>query len=333
MSAESLKKEARRHEQREEWGKALDLYLQALEQREEGEEPDTALHNRVGDLQVRLGDLEGAIASYEEAIRLYLDSELPNNAIAVCRKIVRHAPDRPATLLRMGQIRAKQGFMVDARQNFIGYAEMMQSKGEVDEALRALEEFAGLAPDDVETRLFLADQLKARSRPNEAVYYLSEAYRTLSSSGDASGAEGILGRIRDIDPDYSVTAEEPEDADEPTWGSPGQEWGVGGMGSDRTADDDRDSTVADPSPPGETWLTASRGGDEAESRWSVEGLEITGFGMVEPAGPVFGVGDEEDEAPPRTRTTNHPSERDSAGRRRSPSKTMTRMTSKKSRSR
>ena len=116
MTVESLKKEARRHEHREEWAKALDLYLQAIEAQGGEDEPDIASHNRVGDLQVRLGDVEGAVGSYERAISgLYLSAELPSNAIAVCRKIIRHDPERPAAFLRMGQIRAQQGFLVDAR--------------------------------------------------------------------------------------------------------------------------------------------------------------------------------------------------------------------------
>ena len=95
MTVESLKKEARRHEQREEWIKALDLYLQAIEAQVGDDEPDIALYNRVGDLQVRLSDLEGAVGNYESAIALYLAAELPNNAIAVCRKIIRHTASFP----------------------------------------------------------------------------------------------------------------------------------------------------------------------------------------------------------------------------------------------
>ena len=69
VSRESLKEEARRHEQNEQWPKALDLYLQAIDAQAEGEEPDIALHNRVGDLQIRLRDADGTVATYERGWR------------------------------------------------------------------------------------------------------------------------------------------------------------------------------------------------------------------------------------------------------------------------
>lgn len=202
MTIESLKEAARRHEQSEEWIKALDLYLQAIDQQSDEDEPDIALHNRVGDLQVRLGDIEGAVANYDTAIQLYRDAELPNNAIAVCRKIIRHDPRRPAPFLRMGQIRASQGFLVDARQNFLTYAEMKQAVGDTDEAFRALEEFVGLAPKDVDTRLFLADQLIGQERPEDAILYLEQTYMVLEERGETEAAREVFERIRTLDPEH-----------------------------------------------------------------------------------------------------------------------------------
>ena len=93
------------------------------------EQPDIGLYNRVGDLYTRMGSMEEAVRHYEEAIDLYLESELPNNAIAVCKKIVRNMPMRHSVYLRMGQIRGRQGFVTDARQNFLIYAERMQAEG------------------------------------------------------------------------------------------------------------------------------------------------------------------------------------------------------------
>ncbi len=214
MSRESLKEEARRHEQNEEWPKALDLYLQAIDAQDEGEEPDIALHNRVGDLQIRLGDADGAVANYERAIELYIEIELPNNAIAVCRKIIRNDPTRPQPFLRMGQIRAKQGFVVDARQNYLTYAEMMQARGKVDEALSALGEFAELMPQDVDVRVFLAEQLVLRDGPEDAVRYLAEACRVLVKAGEIERARELQERVWEIAPGQPVPSIEPEEEEE-----------------------------------------------------------------------------------------------------------------------
>ena len=123
MSIESLKKKARRHEQDEEWQGALDQYKKALAELARDEQVDIGLYNRVGDLYVRIGDLDSAAEHYDKAVDLYGEAYLPNNAIAVCKKIIRNVPDRHQAFLRIGQIRAEQGFLPEARTHFLTYAE------------------------------------------------------------------------------------------------------------------------------------------------------------------------------------------------------------------
>ena len=200
-SIESLKEQARRHEQKEEWGKALALYQKAIDKLAEEDQPDIGLYNRVGDLHTRTGNSDEAVASYESAVDLYLEADLPNNAIAVCKKILRNLPDRHAAFLRMGQIRAEQGFLVDARQNFLTYAERVQADGDLDEALRALVEFADLAPDDTDIRMAIALQFHAHERAEEAVAQLVAGYSILRARGDVEAAGAFEAKIREIDPD------------------------------------------------------------------------------------------------------------------------------------
>ena len=204
MSIEALKEQARRHEQKEEWQKALDQYKKAIAKLEAEDQPDIGLYNRVGDLYVRVGNLDEAVAHYGKSVDLYLEAELPNNAIAVCKKIIRNVPERHDAYLRMGQIRAQQGFLPDARTNFLTYAERMQQSGDLDESFRALVEFCDLAPDDVDVRLAVADQMASHDRTDEAVEQLSVAYRTLSANGDGRAYE-VEERIRALNPDADLS--------------------------------------------------------------------------------------------------------------------------------
>ena len=205
MSIEKLKEQARRHEQKEEWRKALDQYAKAIDRLEEDDQHDIGLYNRVGDLFVRVGNLEEAVEHYEQAVDLYMEAYLPNNAIAVCKKIVRNVPQRPKAYLRMGQIRAEQGFMPDARTNFLTYAERVAQDGDMEESLRALVEFTELAPDDVQVRLFLAEQLASQDREEEAVAHLVAAYQVLKDAGDQEQAGEVEERIRELDPSADLS--------------------------------------------------------------------------------------------------------------------------------
>lgn len=201
MSIESLKSKARRHEQKEEWQKALDQYGKAIELLDQEDQPDSGLHNRVGDLYVKVGDYEKAIEHYDRAIELYRDTYLLNNAIAVCKKIVRHVPGRNQVFRTMGQIRAEQGFTSDARENFLRYAELMQEAGDLDESFRALVEFADLVRDDVDVRITVADQMLANERMLEGIEQLKIAYQMFKLAERDDRAFGLEARLLELDPD------------------------------------------------------------------------------------------------------------------------------------
>ena len=206
MNIESIKEQARAHEWDEEWSKAIALYKRALDATPPDSPPDTALFNRVGDLQVKMGDLSGAIDNYLTAADLYLEAELPNAAIAICRKILRNAPTRAEVFLKMGQIRAGQGFLTDARQNFLTYAERKQRAGDLEEAFRALVEFVELAPDDAEIRRALADRLLKHDRPASALEQYRLLYFQLIREDQDEAAEEVEGIIRTIDPEVDLTS-------------------------------------------------------------------------------------------------------------------------------
>ena len=206
MSIESLKQQARRHEQNEDWQKALDQYKKAIDALAQDEQSDIGLINRVGDLFVRVGAFDDAVEHYEQAVDLYREAFLPNNAIAVCKKIIRNVPGRHQAYLKIGQIRAEQGFLPDARTNFLTYAERMQQAGDLNESFRALVEFCDLAPDDVQVRITVADQMAANDRTDEGVEQLLIAYRHLKQSGEGDLASGVETKIKELDPSVDVGA-------------------------------------------------------------------------------------------------------------------------------
>ncbi|MDT8341530.1 MAG: hypothetical protein RQ751_08465 [Longimicrobiales bacterium] len=203
---EALKEQARRHEEREEWQAACDLYLRALGRLSDEEQPDIGLYNRVGDLQVRLGNYEGAVENFDRATELYLESELPNNAIAVCKKILRHIPTRYQTYLRMARVRAEQGFRVDAREYFLAFAEKAQGAGEMESALGALGELANLMPEDADVRLAVADQFAQHDRGEEALDQLGAGYGIARAGGDEDTAALFAERILALDPEADLEA-------------------------------------------------------------------------------------------------------------------------------
>jgi len=201
-----LKKRALDYEQKKQFDKALDAYMQVLGALGDHiEEGDVALFNRVGDLLLRQGNVGAAVDHYERAVDLYAEGGFHNNAIALCSKILRNAPGRTSIYYKLGRISAQKGFTSDAKTNFLEYADRMQRIGQVEEAFRALKEFADLCPDQDDIRLMLADQLVRADRKPEAVEQLQLLYDKLQLEGRAQEAKATLDRIRAIDPSHQPT--------------------------------------------------------------------------------------------------------------------------------
>jgi len=198
-----LREQARAYELRDQWREAIGAYHELIEAAEGGD-VDIALWNRIGDLHLRLNETELAIQAYESAVTAYVEVGLFNNAIALCRKILRLVPGRAATYLRLGQISAAKGFFADARQNFLEYAERMRKAGKVDAAFDALKEFADLTPEPADVRRLLAEQFLSHGRAEEAVEQLRLLLPQLIDAGDAAGAEAVRQQIRGVDPEAST---------------------------------------------------------------------------------------------------------------------------------
>jgi tetratricopeptide (TPR) repeat protein len=202
-----LKKRAGEFEQKKQFDKALAVYLQILEEVSGSEdEADVALFNRVGDLMLRQGNVSEAVDHYERAVDLYAEGGFFNNAIALCNKILRNAPGRNSIYYKLGKISAKKGFTNDAKQNFLEYADRMQKGGKLDEAFRALKEFADLCPDQDDIRLMLADQLVKKNRKAEAIEQLQVLYERYESEGRSSEARATVDRMKAIDPNVEPQA-------------------------------------------------------------------------------------------------------------------------------
>jgi tetratricopeptide (TPR) repeat protein len=202
-----LKRKAAELEQKRQYDRALTTYSEAIEAAAGiPEELDIPLYNRVGDLHLRLGDLDKAVSYYETAVDLYADGGFFNNAIALCNKVLRHAPDRTVIYYKLGKISAKKGFNSDAKQNFLEYASRMERGGDTGEAFRALKEFADLCPGQDDVRLMLAEQLARAGRTPDALEQLQIVYQSMLAEDRGAEAAATLERIRVLDPDFAPRA-------------------------------------------------------------------------------------------------------------------------------
>jgi len=196
-----LKKKAAELELKKQFDKALAVYVEILDGfNGSDEEVDVALYNRVGDLYLKQGNVADAVDYYEQAVDRYAEGGFVNNAIALCNKILRNSPGRASIYYKLGKISARKGFVSDAKVNFLEYADRMQKSGKIDEAFRALKEFADLCPDQDDIRLLLAEQLSKQERGSEAIEQLQLLYERYSQQGRELEARATIDRMKAIDP-------------------------------------------------------------------------------------------------------------------------------------
>ena len=189
MNLEKLKDTARKFEQKEDWRRAIEVYLKAIQQIESGQEtsPDLSLYNRVGDLYLKTNDTAAAVRSYERAVDLYADQGFFNNAIALCGKILRVNPGRTQTYLKLAQLHARKNVVIEAKRNLIEFLERMNALGQLDQAFVSVKEFADQFSGSQEIRLMLVELLRASSREEEAREQLEKLAGEIEGRAERQG--------------------------------------------------------------------------------------------------------------------------------------------------
>src|SRR5207302_4958033 len=168
---EKLKEKARSLEAKDPKG-AIEAWQHVLKgQEEDGDpNPDLAVFNRIGDLYLKVREPAQAADYYDQAVDKYAELGFHNNAIAMCNKVLRNAPGRQTTYLKLAKLYAAKGFIAEAKQNFVEYAERMQKIGKIQQAFAALKEFTDISPENTQLRGMLEEHLQmygdAERRPS-----------------------------------------------------------------------------------------------------------------------------------------------------------------------
>src|SRR5260370_1436600 len=156
---------------------AAEAWLQVLKEQDEDADPnpDLSIYNRIGDLYLKLKDPAEAADYYDQAVDKYAELGFHNNAIAMCNKVLRNAPGRQNTYFKLAKLYAAKGFMGEAKQNFLEYAERIQKAGMIQQAFTALKEFAEISAESAHLRELLEEHLRMYGDPDRRPASVSAA--------------------------------------------------------------------------------------------------------------------------------------------------------------
>jgi len=112
-----IRQRARTYFQKGKFDKAIEEYKRLTGM----ETKNPNYFNELGDIYLKAGDSIQAVSNFEKAVFNYEKVALYNNAVAVCKKILRIIPNRGETIYKLGELRAKQKLGGEARAYFSQY--------------------------------------------------------------------------------------------------------------------------------------------------------------------------------------------------------------------
>jgi tetratricopeptide (TPR) repeat protein len=153
---------------------------------------DETVLNALGDVYSRLKKVPEAIKCYKKLGDVYLEKGFAVKALAVYKRVTKLDPSSIENNLRLADIQAQQGFVNEAKMQYVSVAEHCAEGGMKDKAIDVLKKVKTLDPNDHKVRLKLADLCGDRKRVEDAVREYLEVGKGMLSGGSFDSAIKVL---------------------------------------------------------------------------------------------------------------------------------------------
>jgi pilus assembly protein FimV len=156
---------ARRFADKGQLDKAIKEYLRVVQ-----DDPhDVRVWLKIGDLYVKKGSKREATETYLRVASFYSEQGFFLKAVAVYKQILKLNPRLVEVNLKLAELYRQLGLMSDAMQHFEMVAGHFHREGKTKEALATVRQLVELAPDNVATRIKLAELYSKEGMNEEAV--------------------------------------------------------------------------------------------------------------------------------------------------------------------
>ena len=192
--ASQLRQKAQDHLKKGKVSDAIEAYKKLLQV--ESRNPN--LYNELGDIYLRAEDRMQAVLSFDKAVENYEKVALYNNAVAVCKKILRVVPNRLESIYKLGELKAKQKYLGEASRMFVQYLELASSGEEGpsnDNILPKVEAILEFVPEDDELHARAAEVLTHMGLKISAAEIFARLIGRSASSGDGGKTDFYRGRL------------------------------------------------------------------------------------------------------------------------------------------
>ena len=159
----------------------LDKAIIELKKIVEHDPTDVRTLLKMGDTYVKLGAKKESVDAYEKAANIYTEQGFFLKAVAVYKQILRVDASPPELHLRLAELYQQLGLVNDALQHYQNVALNHEQNGRPKESLEILKRMVDLDPDNLASRIKLAELFAQQGHGVEAVTELRSALTFLKT--------------------------------------------------------------------------------------------------------------------------------------------------------
>jgi len=156
---------------------------------------DTRTWLKMAEIHARRGALEQARDIYLRTAEIYVEQGFPRKAMTVYKSVLKLTPGLPHVRERLAETYRQQGMVADALRELELCANELQQAGKIEETLPALRKIVGLHPDNIASRIRLAETASQVGKVDEAVHELSQLAVQVKAQGRADDFVRVAERL------------------------------------------------------------------------------------------------------------------------------------------
>jgi tetratricopeptide (TPR) repeat protein len=200
----AIRKKALDHVRRQDWQNAIKEYKRLADL----DQSNPNVFNELGDIYLKTGNKNDAYDAFSRAIDSYTRVSLHNNAVAVCKKVLRLIPARYEVLTKLGLIRKKQGLGKEAESYYLSYLDKLLADQQIgpSEVNKSCAEITEEMEDSASVLAKTYDCLVKFNLKGETGDVLQKLHKAYCEAGDEQGKQETRQQLQEL----GVAADEPE---------------------------------------------------------------------------------------------------------------------------
>lgn len=195
---------ARKAAAKGQYDKAIKEYLKLVKD----SPSDTRTWMKIGDLYSKKGATEKAVETYTRVATDYTEQGFYLKAIAVYKQVIKVDPSLIEINLKLAELYRQLGLLSEAMQHFEMVASHFHREGKTEEALATIRQLVELDPENVATRIKLAELYSKESMKEKAIEEFERACEQLKAESRQDDYVKVAERLLWHKPEDTETARE-----------------------------------------------------------------------------------------------------------------------------